>query len=361
MVKLPAGAAYPIQSILPLDYMAMLDGGIGDSQTIKQYFRFFARHAEDDKNIEPEVHFNLFTKWMKRRTFIASKEICPWGPLKHMVEVAIVHYHTILSRILYNSNCTIPVDVYKNYTRYFTPSFFESILNYKILSRLFVDWSSEAWPYFEANNYFLDMMMNIEFKAPKDAGEDMPISKIMQAYPGFLIALPKGHLKFPDGPLSHIMVAHEVDENQSTKFITIILLSSENRAIRVINTRSNRTIKDCLNQRRANIDKSYLKLVFSILLYFMVKPEDHQQPSLKGKSSKNILLEEKPQAIEIWRAGRLGHKIRITPGYSHLNIMVTHKKRPHWRKGHWRYYKSCDRLTWVAPMLINKHLLLKAS
>jgi len=334
---------------IPVEYSFLMKLTNHDAMNWPSYFRMLKERGIDTE--EAEINYNIFAKWFNKRHFNTNNDVYSWSLLKDFMEFVVVHYHTVLDRLLFgiNNNDVIETNVQLN------DKLIQLSADFRICSRLFVDWGAERWPLLEVPEFLADFLLQTDFrrKGNTENADEMTINNILQAFPGFAVTLPKDYLSPNNGGyLSHIIVAHEIDDQEYTSYISIVMIDTK-YGMRVVKANAENTISECLKRNQKY--SYFLKLAFGLLLYFMVEPDEVKTPSFR-KESDTIIIHGIEEKIEVWKAARLGVKIG-KENRRKWNIAVTHHKKPHWRKGHWRYYKSCEKLTWVKPMLINKHLI----
>lgn len=348
----------------------------------KEIRKFFKNNGIKTSNIDRI--YETECRYLKRRIFDMPKWTAQWHDILNVLEAQIVYSRSI---------CKIYIDAVNESMKIFGIDSYQNIEGamYKkskrnlITSSDIVDWSVDNHPLVVASNNFIDMMLNS--KIPND----FSTWDLKPPYKNMIVVFQRDKLHVSDfyEVLVHngkvynkselnknpsIMMVHitfEYEPSELTAFRSIMNIESH---IGILSVRiviwledgmqipmildfanNNVRINDYIDDQFKDIKKLGI-FIFSLILFYMSGPEESDKTFFSRKNSnKRVQINKKSEKIQIWKPIILGQKFEHIESTDPIDNTIKHKKRPHWRCGHFR--KINKDVVWIKPTLVNAHML----
>lgn len=354
-------------------------------------FREIRRFFKDNgiKTSDIDRIYETDCKYLKRRVFDMPKWSIQWDEILSTLEAQVVLSRSICKSYADAVHKSIDILGIKDYDeKHIDDDIYKKSRRNLEVSSDIVEWSIDNHPLVVANKTFIDMMLNT--KIPND----FAIWDLKPPYKNMIVAFKRDELHIGDfyNVIKYNGKVYDKSELKKNPSITMVHLSFEYEPeglsifrsamgiksgigilyVKVVIwldnvmnipmvlnfTDGNRKINDYINDRFDHI-KTLGTFIFSLILFYMSGPEEGEKSySSRIHSKKRIQIDKKSEKIQIWKPIILGQKFdNISDNDPIDDGVIGHKKRPHWRCGHFRRINKD--IIWIKPTLVNAHLLRK--
>jgi len=360
---------------------------VNSYKTIRSYYK---RHGIKTTDLDRVYETNC--KAFKRREFIMPPGIYEWSGIRDTMEAKICLAMTFCKNYI----AVIGEEINKMGFPKGSDAWIENLeansesneamqmaIKDGSMASKCVDFAWDRWPVMVANKQFVEIIMHT------DIPSDFSFGDLKAPYPGMLIVFPKDLLKIagPNGELwfktnatdvkpgdnnsdeideikvhiSSVLIYFDFDNDDGGMIIGVIIMSDTGfMAPLEIKSDKNDSLLDVIDRYGGINDPvgEQLHFWFALLLFFMAEPDEVRPYESKRITKDRIRIEGKNEKIEIWNPKILGSKMDIDYNREcKIDVDTIRRKRPHWRRGHFRRARDSTKLIWIKPIFVNRHLL----